>query len=409
MFKKGTIWGKIRYSVFAVVLSVALLAAFGLFFAPTTASAERIEGRLNLVTPTDISGATINFATADESNNANYTGNPIQIVKSITVGTDEVYNLADDQTTNFVVSYRRNGVASTDITSVGEIEVTVTGQNNYSGEVSTTFTINKAKIKVEFQDELEYKIDDTAMDSLRNGSGMAVFFKTLDNVMVDTPQGLVVTYFNKTLGIVTNGFTNSGEYLVNVVVDNDSYTLVGLTSTEVYVKALVLQNQDGTIRVENANGFEKGVSLGEASVITNKNAINARTDLENKDNISALINITFLKNGVPFILEDEVVIKIKAGDLDYEKMVLKTNDYSNSKFEKVDYTQEDGTVSLKVKSSAKDAEGNDKVVATNSYVLTTESEFPIAAIIAFSLTGLAIVILVVLKLVLYASAARKRK
>ena len=408
MFKKSTSC-RILYSIAVVVAILAVCSFFGVFAPKTTVGATTVQNSMNLASPTDISGATINFATPEGENNADFTGSPISIVKSITVGTDEVQNMNADQTTNYTVSYKRGGEASTDITSAGVLEVVVTGQNDYTGEVSTTFTINKTKVLVEFAPSDDLKIDDTAMQSLHNGSGLAVFLTSQSGQSVSVPQGLVVTYYNKTLNMATNGFTNSGEYLINVMLNSEDCQLVGKTYTEVYVKALVLENKDGTIRVENANGFEKGVSLGEATITTNKNAINARTDLKNKQNIKALVNLTFLKDGIPFILEDEVTIKIDAQNLDLENVVLQTNDYANSEFKNIDFEKDGEVISFKIESSAKDANSNDKTVGTNSFVLTTAGQVSVMSIVTFSLTGLAFLILIVLNIVMYCTGAKKRK
>ena len=166
----------------------------------------------------------------------------------------------------------RGGNPTEDLTSAGVVDIVITGQNEYTGTIETSFTITKPEVRITFADTSDLKIDDTANLSLRNGSGLAAFISTEDGRAINIAEGDVftTTYFNKTLGKSTNGFTNSGDYIVNVLYSSPNCTVVGPTSVEVYVKATVLQNKDGSVRVESKKGFKKGITLGETNVTTNE-------------------------------------------------------------------------------------------------------------------------------------------
>ena len=413
MFKKSTIATGILFSVslFVALFVAAALVCFGV---PSQTKATSIENSFNLSTA--IGSATVNYATADGNPTADYNGSPISMIKSITVGTEEV-PMVSGETQNYSVAYSRGGNPTEDLTSAGVVDIVITGQNEYTGTIETSFTITKPEVRITFADTSDLKIDDTANLSLRNGSGLAAFISTEDGRAINIAEGDVftTTYFNKTLGKSTNGFTNSGDYIVNVLYSSPNCTVVGPTSVEVYVKATVLQNKDGSVRVESKKGFKKGITLGETNVTTNERIIASRGDIADKQNVKALLNINFLKDGQACIIEDELfeddelTITAKVGCEKADNMVVLNNDYANSAYKKVDFAFEDGNIVLTTKASSADVDNSSKEIGTNTYVLATETHISAIVIVTLAVTILALIALIVMNIVMYCGGSKKRK
>ena len=414
MFKKSTIVSRIMFSVATVIALLIVVSLIGFCTSPQSKTTS-IQNAFKLDPATDISAGTVNFATPDGTATAVYTGSPIAMVKSITVGGDEIQNLSGE-TVNYVVSYTRGGDATTDLTSAGVVNITITGQNAYTGSIASSFTITKPEVQISFADTSDLKIDDTANLSLRNGSGLAAFITTTNGQMVNIAEGdtFITTYYNKTLGKSTYGFTNSGEYLVNVLYSSPNCTVVGPTSIEVYVKPTVLQNKDGSVRVESKKGFKQGITLGDSSITTNKKIISARGDINNAQDVKAMLNLTFLKNGKACIIEDELVaddeltVTAKLDCANCENLVLLNNDYANKEYSKVNFKIENGALNLTIKPTAEGVDNSSKEVGPNTYVLTEEKPISVVTIVIFAVTGVAILALLVLNIFMY-FGGKKRK
>ena len=352
---------KICWALF--VLPIMLLC-FGLAFvfgaSDFRATAQPIYNPMTLGgDPVSIDGATVVF-----NEDASYTGSQKSIVSYITIGEGDeavnVYNMTGD-TVNYNIEYTRDGVNTQDLTHVGTLGVVIKGVGNYTGTITTTFTITPMDVNITWADDTNLVVDDTAAESLANGTGLGVFVVKQGTEQAINDDSIIVTYYNTDKGIFSNGFTSSGSYIVSAYLNNPDLNVVGETSKKVYVKAKVLTNSDASIKVINEDGFEKGVTFGEASVTTNQYTINARADIDNPENVQALINLTLYKNGAIYTPSEDLTIVIKTGKLDYSCLNLCTNNGATTKFEPIDYTVSGDTITFKAKD-------------LNTFVLQTEEE-----------------------------------
>lgn len=366
---------RIASVMLAVLGAIVLGFALSPFAFDQNSSAETISRQMSL--GTSITGATVNFAAG--SNTAEYTGqSQYPIVSSITVGTDEVQ--IDD--TNFTIVYKRNGEVTTDLTSVGQIDITITGQNAYENSIETSFTITQKDVKIDFSLDQEVANDEVAYEF--NG----VFITDTSNNGLAGDFGMVVTYYNKTLDQFTEGFAKAGEYVVNVNITNPGYNVIGNTSIGIYVRPVVLSNADGSVKVKNVKGFAKGITLGEATVTTNEYAISARSDVTSQvNNASVMINVALLKNGEGFTSSDDLQIIAKVGNLQFDELVMYTNKGNTEKFEKIEYTQTGDTVTIQAKAN------DEGKVLLGTYVMAADTPVDVLGIVLLAITVVALITL----------------
>lgn len=402
MFKTNA---KIRWALFVLpVLALAMLGLVFAFGAPNTrANAQPFYQPMTLEgEPVSINSAHIVY-TEDTS----YTGSQKSVVSYIVLGEGAeavVVNNFDGDVQNYNVTYTRNDQPTNDIVNVGTLGVLVEGMGNYTGSVAGTFTITPMNVTVEWADGENLVVDDTACESLNTGSGIGVFITPEgtntalgDPTFGDSNNSLNITYYNTDKNCFSNGFTRSGNYTVSVQLNNPNLNLVGNASKKFYVKAKVLVNSDASIKVVNQKGFEEGVTLGEASITNNPYTIGARTDIKNKDNVAVMVNLTLYKNGAiytPDDADDDLTIILKTGNLDYSNLKLLTNNGAETEFEPIEYSADGDTITLNAK-------------ALNTLVLATENEVSVLSIVTLSLTGLAVLLLIVLSFVALCSKVKK--
>ena len=378
-FKTRDIW-RLAGVVLAVLGAVVLGFALCTFTGQQNTKADTISNQMLL--GTSIAGATVNFRAG--SNTAEYNGqSQYPIVQSVTIGTDEVE--AND--TNFVLTYKRNGEVTEDLSSVGQIDITITGQGDYEGSIDTSFTITKKDVKIDFSFDQSVANDNVAYEF--NGA----FVTDTSNNGLSGNFGMIITYYNKTIEQFTEGFVQAGDYVVNVNITNPGYNVIGSTSVGLYVRPVVLSNADGSVKVKNAKGFAKGITLGEASLTTNEYAISSRSDISAQiKNAAVMINLALLKNGEAYASTDDLQIIAKIGDLQFDKLVLYTNNGNTTKFEKAEYTQNGDTVVIDAKTN------EDGKVLLGTYVMAADAPVNVLGFVLLGFTVLTLISLGVISI-----------
>ena len=84
---------------------------------------------------------------------------------------------------------------------------------------------------------------------------------SVEGVLEDHDAEIVVEYTNKATEEVTNGFTNSGVYDVNVYAKNKNYKIVGNAQTQINVRVGILTSEDGRVTVISELGFDGDVRV----------------------------------------------------------------------------------------------------------------------------------------------------
>ena len=370
----------------AVLVAISLVVVCAFCFSNNTKNQVTNTVSNDLLLATSITGATINFI--DGANTAEYNKNRTALVAGINVSGSDI--ALDD--TNFVVTYTRNGESTTDIKSVGEIEVTVTGQGEYEGSVTDTFTITPKTIGVyyNFLDRNENVIvDDSAVSStgLHLSKG---FDNGVDNVAITQldDSEYTITYYNKNTNKFTDGVTTSGDYLVTVEA-GANYNIIRNKQIEFYARTNTLTNSDGSIKVINEKGFEKGIKLNYAAVVTNPYTISARNDIDAKKfNVNTMININLTKDGTPYNPAEEVKIVVKTGSLNFEKVKLYTNNGATTAFEQIDYDAENDQITFKASK-------------LEAFILAEGKSLDVMLIVAISASVVAILALIILNIVMF--------
>lgn len=316
---------------------ISVVVVLGLALSPI--AAQRTSATDTLSNPmalgTSIEGATVTFVAG--GNSTAYTGASVApIVQSINVGGSDI----DIDDTNFVITYKRDGQATTDLTNPGKIDITITGQNTYEDSVETSFTIVR-DVKIDFSFDRQNANDEVAYEY--NGA----FITDTANNGISGDFGMMITYYNRTLDQFTDGFAKPGDYVLTINLTNPGYRVIGNNSVSLYVRPVLLSNSDGSIKVKNAKGFAKGITLGEASLTDNIYTINARTDITSQMNgAKVMMNIALLKDGQPYTTTDEIEVIAKIGKLQLDGAKLYTNNGNTTKFEEIEYSQDDDTITI---------------------------------------------------------------
>lgn len=193
-------------------------------FTMQRANAEFSVNYRKLLTHTDISIPNI----ADET----YTGQPLTPAVTVKDGTTELM-----KDTHFTVSYADN-------TNAGTATVTITGIGDYTGTVTKTFTINKAKGSVWFYSpwyDATYGDPDFAIEAGFSGGGTLTYSSNNKSVAtVDANTGvLTIKGVGKT--IITASLSNSSNYTSG----NDCYELTVKPKDIEYEGGDVTQDEDG--------------------------------------------------------------------------------------------------------------------------------------------------------------------
>ncbi len=340
----------------------------------------------NLLLATSISTATINFIGG--SNTAEYDSSRTKLVESVNVGGTDI--AIDD--TNFIVSYKRGGEATTDVKSVGEIEVTVSGQNDYEDSVSAIFTITPKQIGVwfGFLDRHENVIvDDSAFAA--TGLTLEHGFDNADAsnpVGVAAPESYTITYFNKNTNKVTDGVTTSGDYLV-IVSAGSNYNIIKNSQIEFYARTNTLTNTEGTIKVINEKGFEKGIKLGYSVVVNNPYTISARNDIDTrKTKVNTMINISLTKDGAPYSPAEDLKIVVKTDALNFDNYNLLTNNGATTAYEKIDYNASKNEITFNASK-------------LDTFLLAEKQSVDIVLIVTISISVVALLAIIILNIVMF--------
>ena len=401
MFKKS-IASKIWYSLVISLAICCLWGVAGLFGSNSVNASGTIQSSLNLATPTSINSGTINYTNGSQT--ATYTGSPINIVQSITVDTVEITNQSSGGETNYTISYTRAGNPTDDITSVGEIAFTITGENNFTGTLNGTFTIQKSTVYVNFDNKSSDFVFDDSVHSLNTtGDGVNVSFRDSNGKTIElNTSEYTITYLNINKHIITDGFTGPGEYEVNVALLNtNNVELVGSTKCEILVKSSVIKNDNGDIIINNIKGFDKDVKL-QSRIISNPITISTYSELKNEGSVQAIIQTELSKNNQLFVSDDQVKISVKTGALNFNELVLKKYNKDTQKYEQIDFTVNSSKDGIEVITNA-----------PNGQMILVQPEktsgLSAIVIVTFAVTGVALLTLLILNIVLRVRGKKKEE
>lgn len=401
MFKKS-IASKIWYSLVIGLAICCLWGVAGLFNASSVSASGTIQGSMNLDTPTSISSGTINYV--NNSQTAAYTGNPINMVQSITVDSVEITNQSSGGETNYTIAYTRGGNPTEDITSVGEVAFTITGEGNFTGTLNGTFTIQKSTVYVNFDNKASDFVFDDSVHSLNTtGDGVSVSFRDANGKSIDVKTSqYTITYFNINKAIITDGFTGPGEYEVNVaLLSNENVELAGSTKCEILVKSSVIKNDNGDIIINDAKGFDKDVKL-QSRIITNPYTIASYAELKNEGNVQAIVQTELSKNNQLFESDNQVKLSIRTGALNFNELVLKKYNKDTQKYEKIDFTVNSSKDGIEVITNN-----------PNGQMILVEPDasrgLSAIVIITFAVTGAALLALLILNIVLRVRGKKKEE
>ncbi len=88
--------------------------------------------------------------------------------------------------TDYTVTYKRNGVGTTDFTNVGTITVVISGKGNYSGEVTRTYKITPAAVTLKSNTRVFVYNGSDQGDNEVNGDGAFSLFKNQTTLLAAT-------------------------------------------------------------------------------------------------------------------------------------------------------------------------------------------------------------------------------
>ena len=122
---------------------------------------------------------------------------------------------------DYTVTYKRDGVETTDFTNAGTITVVITGKGNYTGEVTKEYTINPAEVTLSSNTRVFVYNGSKQGDHTVNGSGAFELFKSQTALLAATGE-----------------VQNVGDTAVNTI----SYTMAAGYSANNYVIELAEGN-----------------------------------------------------------------------------------------------------------------------------------------------------------------------
>ena len=122
---------------------------------------------------------------------------------------------------DYTVTYKRDGVETTDFTNAGTITVVITGKGNYTGEVTKEYTINPAEVTLSSNTRVFVYNGSKQGDHAVNGSGAFELFKSQTALLAATGE-----------------VQNVGDTAVNTI----SYTMAAGYSADNYVIELAEGN-----------------------------------------------------------------------------------------------------------------------------------------------------------------------
>ena len=122
---------------------------------------------------------------------------------------------------DYTVTYKRDGVETTDFTNAGTITVVITGKGNYTGEVTKEYTINPAEVTLSSNTRVFVYNGSKQGDHAVNGSGAFELFKSQTALLAATGE-----------------VQNVGDTVVNTI----SYTMAAGYSADNYVIELAEGN-----------------------------------------------------------------------------------------------------------------------------------------------------------------------
>jgi len=177
--------------------------------------------------------------------------------------------------TDYTVAYSNN-------TNAGKAEVTITGENDYTGEVTKTFTITKASQTVTASAENTTIVVDETTKIMANGIG-DISYKSSDTSIATVSSSGVVTGAGAGTATITvtaagNDNYESGSVTVSIEVTKGSQELtasIKSSSIKVDETTTITASGKGTIGYEssdtsvakvNSNGVVTGVGVGTATI-----------------------------------------------------------------------------------------------------------------------------------------------
>lgn len=261
---------------------------------------------------------------------ATYNGNAQEITY------DLFYNgmtLAEGASKDFTVSYQRNSNTTTDFTSVGQIQVIISGVGNYTGSKDFTFTINKESLHSIVLATASYTYDGTkhepsfTVKDSHNKVVNSIYYDIQYQVLVDD------IYEN----ISTPDFINANEYNI-IITGKDNYS--GTLSIKYTINKVQLLN---SMLSSIANQTYTGLNIEPTITITyNSNPLELNIDytVTYQNNINAgnaSIVISGIGNYVGVITSEFTINRKNIQDITYNTTsIIKSYSGSNQSLNDID-------------------------------------------------------------------------
>ena len=194
--------------------------------------------------------------------------------------TDIVVNgLPLEEGRDYLITYTRDGVTTTDFKNIGEIVITVEGIGNYFGTVTKTYIIEPATITdpdVTISGNLFYDTNEHKSD----------VFVTVNGLRLEKDRDFTVTYTRD--GAIATDFTNVGE--ITVTVEGINNYIGTVTKTYTIEKNTIVDNEryNDDVYIEGFTTFTGSAQMPEISVI-----LRGTTLVEGRD-----YTVTYMRNGV---------------------------------------------------------------------------------------------------------------
>ena len=159
---------------------------------------------------------------------------------------------------DYLITYTRDGVTTTDFKNIGEIVITVEGIGNYCGTVTKTYIIEPATITdpdVTISGDLIYDTNEHKSDVIIVVNGLRL----------EEDRDFVVTYMRD--GVITTDFTNVGE--ITVIAEGINNYVGTVTKTYTIEKNTIVDNEkyNDDVYIEGFTTFTGSAQMPDISVI----------------------------------------------------------------------------------------------------------------------------------------------